>query len=141
MNARTKSVAWLVAVFLLGGAAGAGFGRAGALRELEGALRGPPTEARARFRIEAMRRHLDLDEGQSARLAAIFAEAEAERERLMETCRPGLDELREKTEARVKGELTPDQAARYEEVGPGRPRGRRGGPDGPGRPGGPPPRP
>ncbi len=136
MSPRTKSIAWLLAVFLLGGAAGAGFGRAGALRELEGAMRGPPTEARARFRVEAMRRHLDLDAGQTSQLASIFAEAEAERDRLMESCRPGLDELRERTEERVKGVLTAEQAARYEEVGPGRPRGRHGAPPGP-----PPPRP
>ena len=54
--ARWKPIAILIAVFLLGGIAGAGAGRALAMKELAGAMRGPPTEARARFRLEAMRR-------------------------------------------------------------------------------------
>lgn len=119
---RWKTIAVLVAVFLLGGLAGAGGGRFLAMRELAGTMRGPPAEARARFRVEAMRRHLDLDDAQARELEVIFDEAETEREALMRSCGPGLEELRTRTEARVDAVLRPEQRARHEELERRRPR-------------------
>lgn len=114
--ARWKPLAVLAAVFLFGGVAGAAIGRVTALRDLEATFRGPPTEARAQFRLKAMRRHLDLTDRQVRELRATIAEAEAERERLLSECRPALDALRDRTDARVKGVLTPEQLTRYEEL-------------------------
>ncbi|WP_437326432.1 hypothetical protein [Sorangium sp. So ce381] len=114
--ARWKPLAVLAAVFLFGGVAGAAIGRVTALRDLEATFRGPPTEARAQFRLRAMRRHLDLTDRQVRELRATIAEAEAERERLLSECRPALDALRDRTDARVKGVLTPEQLTRYEEL-------------------------
>ena len=131
---RWKPIAVLVAVFLLGGVAGAGGGRLLAMRELAGTMRGPPAEARARFRLEAMRRHLDLDDAQAQELEAILDEAETEREALMRSCGPGLEELRARTEARVDAVLRPDPRARPQELERRRPRRppHGGGPRGPG---------
>lgn len=114
--ARWKPLAVLAAVFLFGGVAGAAIGRVTALRDLEATFRGPPTEARAQFRLKAMRRHLDLTDRQVRELRATLAEAEAERDRLLSECRPALDALRDRTDARVKGVLTPEQLTRYEEL-------------------------
>lgn len=122
-----KAAAILIAVFLLGGLAGGALARTMAMRELAGAMRGPPSEARARFRMESMRRHLDLDDAQAEEVAAIVREAETEREALMDACKPGLDALRERTEARIRAELRPDQLQRHEEMEKHRP-GPSGGP-------------
>jgi len=111
---RWKPVAVLAAVFLFGGITGAALGRMTAIRDLQSTFRGPPTEARAQFRLEAMRRHLDLTDDQVRRLEAILSEVEAEREKLLSTCRPGLDALRDQTDARVKEILTPEQRALLE---------------------------
>ncbi|WP_437287808.1 hypothetical protein [Sorangium sp. So ce406] len=132
--ARWKPLAVLAAVFLFGGVAGAAIGRGTALSDLEATLRRPPTEARAQFRLGAMRRHLDLTSDQVRELKATLAEAESERERLLAECRPALDELRDRTDARVKSVLTPEQRARYEELEAER-RHRPGPPHGPGHPG------
>ncbi|WP_437589636.1 hypothetical protein [Sorangium sp. So ce1000] len=114
--ARWKPLAVLAAVFLFGGVAGTAIGRGMALRDLEATFRGPPAEARAQFRLKAMRRHLDLTDHQVRELRAALAEAEAERDKLLSECRPALDALRDRTDARVKGVLTPEQLSRYEEL-------------------------
>jgi Spy/CpxP family protein refolding chaperone len=128
---RWKPAAVLAAVFLFGGITGVAIGRTTAIRDLQTTFRGPPTEARAQFRLEAMRRHLDLTDDQTRKLEAIFSEAETEREKLLDTCRPGLDALRDQTNTRVNEILTPEQRARHEELEaarkrhPGRGPGRR----------------
>lgn len=114
--ARWKPLAVLAAVFLFGGVAGGAIGRMTAIRDLESTFRGPPTEARAHFRLQAMRRHLDLTDDQVQKLEALFTETETERDKLLATCRPGLDALRESTEARMKEILTPEQRALHEEL-------------------------
>lgn len=141
-GARWKAAAVLAAVFVLGAAAGGAVGRMSAIRDFGRVMQGPPSEARARFRMEALRRHLDLSEEQTARVRAITEEADAERDKLMASCGPGLDDLRRRTDARVREVLTDAQRKRLDELDARR--GRRGpwpgGPP-PGRPppGGPPP--
>ncbi|AUX27392.1 hypothetical protein SOCEGT47_079800 [Sorangium cellulosum] len=129
--ARWKPAAVLAAVFLFGGVAGAALGHGVTLHHLRATFRRPPAEARAQFRLEAMRRRLDLTDAQESEIEAILAEAELERERLLAECRPGLDALRDGTDARVKGVLTADQRAQYERFEAMR-RRRPGPPDGPG---------
>jgi Spy/CpxP family protein refolding chaperone len=106
---RYKPIAILLAVFALGAVAGVGGMRAFELRELEGTMGRPPSEARARFRLEAMRRRLDLSDEQQTKLEAILRAAEDERERALASCRPGLDSLRDKTDAEIEAILTPEQ--------------------------------
>ena len=125
---RWKPIAVLAAVFLLGAVAGGGVVRATALRDIEQTFRGPPREAHAHFRIQAMRRHLGLTDAQLTEIEALFADADAERQRLLSTCGPGLEELRARTEGRVREILTPEQRATYDER-------KRRSPDPPGPPG------
>lgn len=124
-STRFKAIAVLSAVFLLGAVAGGAAGRITALREIRHLTEGPPPEARARFRLEAMRRHLQLRDDQLDRVRTIMAEADAERDGLMEKCGPGLDELRRRTDTRLREVLDEEQRRRFDEMGPrrGRPPG------------------
>lgn len=131
---RWKPLAVLAAVFLFGGVAGAAVGRITALRDLETTFRGPPGAARAQFRLQAMRRHLDLTDAQLSELETILSEAETEQDKLLAECRPGLDALRDRTDARVKSVLTPEQRAQLEKFDAMRKR-HPGPPRGPGLPG------
>jgi hypothetical protein len=123
---RAKAAAVLVAVFVLGGVAGGAVGRITAIREMRRMVEGPPPEARARFRLEAMRRHLDLRDDQVARLREIMAAADAERDELMKTCGPELEELRRRTDTRVREVLDEGQRKRFDDTS-----ARRGRPPGP----------
>jgi hypothetical protein len=135
-SARYKAVLVLAAVFALGGVAGAAVGRVTALRELRRTMEGPPAEARARFRLEALRRHLDLSEDQLARMRTVIDEAESERDAAMAACGPGLDELRRRTDTRVREILNEEQRKHFDEL-----EARRGHHGGGPRPGRPPPSP
>jgi Spy/CpxP family protein refolding chaperone len=127
---RFKAAFVLAAVFVLGGVAGVAVGRITSMRELRHMMEGPPGEARARFRMEAMRRHLDLNEDQVTRIRAVMSEADADREKLMATCDPELEDLRKRTDARVREILNEEQRRRFDQLH----HGRMPGPWPPGRP-------
>jgi hypothetical protein len=135
MTPRTKAALLFAGVFVLGAATGVGASRVYLLHELRPTMDAPLGEARAHFRLQAMKRHLDLSSDQLAKLETIVRDAETERERLLGTCQPGMDELRDRTEAQILEVLRPDQRDRYRELG-----ARRGPPgrSGPGHPPGPP---
>lgn len=130
-NARLKAAVVLAAVFVLGGAAGAAVGRITAIRELRHMMEGPPGESRARFRVEAMRRHLELSDEQVTRIQSVMSDTDAERDRLMASCGPGLDDLRKRTDARVREILSEEQRRRFDQLHHGRMPGPR--PPGPPR--------
>lgn len=111
---RLKPVAFVVGVFLLGGVCGAGLTRALMFREVHQVMDGPPSEARAHFRMQAMRRHLDLDDVQAVKIEQILGESEAERDKIAQPCKPGFDELRTRTDSRIREVLRPDQREAYE---------------------------
>jgi Spy/CpxP family protein refolding chaperone len=135
MTPRAKAALLFIGVFALGGAAGAGASRAYMWRQIRPTMDAPFGEARARFRLQAMQRQLDLSSEQLTKVEAILRDAEAERERLLSACQPGLDELRQRTEAQILEVLRPEQRDRYRELARHRgPPGRRG----PGHPEGPP---
>lgn len=125
-GAWVKAIAVLAAVFVLGGAAGIAVGRASAMREVRRMMEGPPGDARERFRVEALRRHLDLRADQVERVRAVMAEADGERDKLMSACGPGLDDLRRRTDARLREILDEEQRKRFDELSK-----RRGRPPGP----------
>ncbi len=135
-GARVKAILLLAAMFALGGAAGVAVGRASAAREIRHMMEGPPGESRVNFRIEALRRHLDLSADQVDKLRAVMAEADAEREKLMAACDPGMDDLRKRTDAKVRAVLDEAQRKRFDDLSK-----RRGRPPGPWMGGGPPPPP
>ncbi len=132
MTPRVKAALLFVGVFALGGAAGAGASRAYMWRQLRPTMDAPFGEARARFRLQAMKRQLDLSSEQLAKIGAILRDAEAEHERLISSCQPGLEQLRERTEAQILEILRPEQRDRYRELA--RHRGPPGGRPGPGHP-------
>lgn len=113
MSKRTRSLLILAAVFVLGGAAGAGATYAIAVRGLYAKMHHPPHKARAKFRVEAMRRRLDLTADQVARLEAIYEEMGPEKEAAIRDCRPGLSEVRERTIAKIDEVLTPEQREKH----------------------------
>ncbi|MFO0548858.1 MAG: hypothetical protein U0271_10750 [Polyangiaceae bacterium] len=111
-----RAIVVLLAVFVLGGAAGFALGRTSAMRELDRKMGGPPAEARAAFRLEAMRRHLDLSDAQVDQLKTVLADAERERDQIMTSCGPGLEDLRERTDAKVRTILTEAQQKKFDEL-------------------------
>lgn len=116
MSKRTgwRPVAILIAVFVLGTAAGAGVMRTVMLEELRSQMGGPTATARARFRLEAMRRRLDLSDQQVAELQGILSDSEAKREQTLAPCRPQLDDLKSDVGAKIAKVLTPEQRVKYE---------------------------
>ena len=113
---RYKAGAILAAVFLLGAAAGGAGMRAYMFQHWRAAMSMAPSEGRARFRLEAMARRLDLSEEQRAKLETVLVEAEQERARLTEDCRPQLEALQQKVEKEVDAILTEEQRVKHREM-------------------------
>jgi Spy/CpxP family protein refolding chaperone len=111
---RLQAIAVLLGIFLLGGGAGAAAQRAMMLRDLRHSMGGPPTKARARWRLEAMDRRLDLSDEQRSKLETILTESHEERHRVMGECKPAMDELRKKTDARIAEVLTAEQKKKHD---------------------------
>jgi len=101
-------------VFLLGGVAGVGVGRAYTLHHLHSVMSGPPGEARAHFRLEAMRHELDLDDAQVQKIDTIMKNADPDRDQAIASCKPQLDDIRARTDAQIVDVLRPDQRPKYE---------------------------
>jgi hypothetical protein len=113
-GARLKAAAVLGAVFLLGGLTGGAVERVRVARELGRIMDGPPREARTRFRMEALRRHLELRDDQVAPVRAVLDQGEADRDEAMKGCGPGLDELHRRTDARLRELLDDEQKKRLD---------------------------
>lgn len=126
-RSRVTAIALLAAMFAFGSVTGVAVGRVWTMRDVRRMMEGPPGEARAGFRLEALRRHLDLRPDQTERIRAVITEADAERDKLMATCGPGLDDLRRRTDAKVREVLDEDQRKRFDEIGKRRGGGGRGG--------------
>lgn len=115
-NNKIRAAAILVAVFALGGVTGAGIMRWQLMDELHSTMKLPPHEARAKFRLRAMRRHLDLSDEQAAKIESILVESDRGRGEAEAPCRGKLDEHREKVRQRIDEVLTPEQRQAYAEM-------------------------
>ena len=113
---RWKAGAILAAVFILGAAAGGAGMRTYMLQRWRSTMSVAPSEGRARFRLEAMSRRLDLSDEQRAKLEAILVDAEKERAAVTEGCRPQLEELQKRLEEQVDAILTDEQRAKHREM-------------------------
>jgi hypothetical protein len=111
-----KAALMLAGMFLLGGVAGVAVGRLSALHDLRRMVEGPPAEARVNFRVEVMRRHLDLSPDQVVRVRAVMEQIDAEREKLMAACSPGMEELRQRADAQLREILNEEQRRRFDEM-------------------------
>jgi Spy/CpxP family protein refolding chaperone len=100
-------------VFALGAIAGAGGTRAYMLHEFGTPFDGPPREARAHLRIEAMRRQLDLSPDQLTKIKTVFRDSNDDLERVMKPCREELEALRKRTDERVEETLDEKQRSKF----------------------------
>lgn len=114
MSPRAKSALVLMGVFALGGVSGAAGMRAYGIQQFRAAV-DSPGEARAKFRLEAMRKKLDLTDEQVAKIEIILKDAEVLRDERIQPCKGGLDEIREKTDARINEILDERQRERFRE--------------------------
>lgn len=113
MKSNFWAAAAFVGVFALGAVAGAGGTRAYMLKEFAMPFEGPPREARARFRIESMRRQLDLTPEQVQKIKAIMHETDDEFENATKPCRETLDALHKRINDRIIETLTPEQVLKF----------------------------
>lgn len=113
MKSNFWAAAAFVGVFALGAVAGAGGARAYMFKEFATPFEGPPREARARFRMEAMRRQLDLSPDQVKKIRTILQNSEGELEAAMKPCRDELDALHKRTNDRITESLEPAQVVKF----------------------------
>lgn len=111
-TSRSRAIAMLLAAVLLGGAAGAALMRAHMHSDLRAKM-GHSSE-RTRFRVEAMKRRLDLSDDQTKKIEAIFEQMAPERREAMSACKPKLDETRTQVRARINDVLAPEQQQKHE---------------------------
>ena len=111
-----KAIGILAAVFVLGGAAGGAATWAVAVRRLDATMRHAPETARMKFRLEAMRRKLDLTDDQVQKLEAIFEKSGPEKQEALEGCKPKLEALRERVRSEVDAVLTEAQRTKHQEM-------------------------
>lgn len=104
----------LAATFALGGVAGGAASHFLRFREFRAARDAPPGQARVKFRLAAMRHHLDLTDEQERRIEPILVDLEREREAVLAPCRSGLDALHDKAQQRIGEVLTPEQRVKFD---------------------------
>jgi len=111
--ARLKPLAFVLGVFLLGGVAGGAATRAYTMDELRPTI--APTD-RVKFKVDTMRRDLDLSDDQARQIEEILRSVRSDRERVIKPCKPDLDELRESTHTRIHEVLNAKQRVRHDEL-------------------------
>jgi hypothetical protein len=115
MKSNFWAAAAFVGVFALGAVAGVGGTRAYMFKEFVSPFEGPPREARARLRIESMRRQLDLTPEQVKTIRTILQEVDDEFENATKPCRDELDALHKRTNDRIIESLNPAQVVKFRE--------------------------
>lgn len=115
MKSNFWAAAAFVGVFALGAVAGIGGTRAYMFKELGSPFEGPPREARARLRIESMRRQLDLSPEQVQKIRTIMQEGDDGFENATKPCRDELDALHKRTNDRITESLDPTQVVKFRE--------------------------
>jgi Spy/CpxP family protein refolding chaperone len=113
MKSNVWAAAAFVGVFVLGAIAGAGGTRAYMLKEFGSPFDGPPREARARLRMESMRRQLDLSPDQVKKIKIILQNTEEDHENAMKPCRSEMEALRQRIDDRIVEVLDPAQAIKF----------------------------
>ncbi len=114
MSPKSRSIAVLVATFVLGGAAGAFGMQAYHRMHFAHELAGPPGRAWIHFRMEAMSRQLDLTSEQRTQIEAIFDKHEGERHRTFQHCAPSFDKLRTQIDSEIRAVLDADQQKKFD---------------------------
>ncbi|MEP7337025.1 MAG: hypothetical protein ABI977_04725 [Acidobacteriota bacterium] len=115
---KVKTQVWLLilVVFLLGGVAGASVDRLLLLKGQSSSPSGKGERGGRGRMIEQMQKDLNLTDEQTASVRAIFEDMRKEfSPRRFDEC-PGVKESREKSRARVRAILTPEQQKKYDEI-------------------------
>jgi len=115
MKSNFWAIAAFIGVFVLGVVAGAGGTRAYMFQQFSSPFEGPPREARARLRIESMRRQLDLSPEQVQKIRTILQNTDDDFESATKPCRDELDALRKRTDERITETLSPAQVVKFRE--------------------------
>lgn len=113
---KVKLQVWglIVIVFALGGVTGAALDRLYAHRNAGESSAAAEGGRRPGRHHEEMRRELSLNDEQVKAVRNIFEEARNESRKYFDQC-PGFKEQRERTQARIRELLTPEQQRRYDE--------------------------
>lgn len=114
---KVKLQVWLliVGVFVLGSATGAALDRLYLSKNRNGQSAAAEGGRRGRHNmVEEMQRDLNLSQQQATAIRAIFDEARKESRKYFAEC-SGLKEQRERTQALIRAQLTPEQRQRYDE--------------------------
>lgn len=115
---KVKFQVWLLilVVFLLGSVTGASIDRLVFLKGQSGPHSGGGGRGGRGQMIEMMKRDLNLTDEQTTTIRAIFEDMRKEfSPRRFDEC-PGVKESREKSRARVRAVLTPEQQKKYDEI-------------------------
>ena len=113
---RWKSIGLLAGMFVLGGVCGAGAMRAFSDREMTEIMQESPDAARAKFRMRAMARQLDLSPQQRAQGMEIFEKYRNECDAADRKVRAKQAECRRQARDEMLEILTPEQRAKHERV-------------------------
>jgi len=115
---RVKFQVWLLilAVFALGGVTGASLDRLYLIKQRPDRL-GPQGPLRWRQQLlDNMKRDLNLSDDQVTKVRAVFDENRKEFSRRRFSECPGFKEMREKSDARIRSILTPQQQERFDQI-------------------------
>jgi len=115
MMSSRKAIAFLMAVFVLGAAAGV-LGTMWATRTGLAATSGPPSKFSKQGAMEWLNTELKLTAEQQQQLGVILDETASGYEAIRERVRPEYDQVRQQSRDRIRAILTPEQKARFEEL-------------------------
>ncbi len=115
MMSNRKALVFLVAVFLLGGAAGV-LGTMWATHTGLAAGSGAPRKLTRQSAMDWLNTELRLSAEQQQQLGVILDETGAEYEAIRERVRPEYDQVRQQSRERIRAILTAEQKARFEEL-------------------------
>jgi hypothetical protein len=115
MMSNRKAMAFLVAVFVLGAAAGI-LGTMWATHTGLAAGSGAPKKFTKQGAMEWLNAELQLSAEQQQQLGVILDETGVEYEAIRERVRPEYDQVRQRSRDRVRAILTPEQKVKFEEL-------------------------
>ncbi|HEY3347703.1 MAG TPA: hypothetical protein VGK71_08785 [Nitrospirota bacterium] len=107
---KTKAIAGVIAVFLLGAAAGSLISmRCCRHHDFKGV---PPAEAI----VKRLDKKLSLDDAQRTQILKIVTDTQSQMQELRKESKPKMDAIFSGSEEKVRAVLRPDQRVKYEEV-------------------------
>ena len=110
-----KTPVSVICVFLLGAVAGGLVTYRVCQQNIENIMRDDPRTMRELI-VRRLQHKLNLDPGQLEQLRAIVRETHAEMKTVRRRFRPEIDQILERSQAKVRAFLRPDQLERYDRI-------------------------